>query len=155
MKVNVEVERAWKKADYTIGRFFVNGIRFHESLEDPDRGLASTMSLDQIKAAKVYGQTAIPVGTYKLILSVSPKYKDRSWAKKYDGLVPEIIGVPGYSGVRIHPANNASEIEGCIAVGENKVRGGVINSQKTHCELMDKYLMPAWIAGEEMSITIR
>lgn len=155
MKVNVEVERAWKKADYTIGRFFVNGTRFHESLEDPDRGLDSAMSLDQIKAAKVYGQTAIPVGTYKLILSVYPKYKDRSWAKKYNGLVPELIGVPGYSGVRIHPANNASEIEGCIAVGENKVRGGIINSQKTYCELMDKYLMPAWIAGEEMSITIR
>lgn len=155
MKVSLGIERAWKKADYTIGRFLVNGVRFHESLEDPDRGLDSSMGLDKIKAIKIAGQTAIPTGTYKVTMSVSPKYKDHSWAKKYGGLVPEIIGVPGYSGVRIHPANNASEIEGCIAVGENKVRGGVINSQKTYCELMDKYLMPAWEAGEEMSITIR
>lgn len=155
MRVRLDIERAWKKVDYTIGRFFVNGIRFHESLEDPDRGLDSSMSLDEIKALKIPGKTAIPTGTYKVILSPSPKYKDRSWAKKYNGLVPEIVGVPGYVGARIHPANFASEIEGCVAVGENKVRGGVINSQKTYCELMDKYLMPAWYAGDEMSITIR
>ena len=155
MRVRLDIERAWKKADYTIGRFFVNGTRFHESLEDPDRGLDSSMSLDKIKALKIAGQTAIPAGTYKVTMSVSAKYKDRSWAKKYNGLVPEIVGVPGYSGVRIHPANKASEVEGCVAIGENKVRGGVINSQKTYFELMDKYLMPAWYAGEEMSITIK
>ena len=152
--LNLSTDRAWKKTDYTIGRFFVNGERFHEALEDPDRGLDSSMSPERIKAIKIHGQTAIPAGTYKVILSVSAKYKDRAWAKKYDGLVPEIFGVPCYSGVRIHPANKASEIEGCIAVGENKVRGGVINSQKTYCELMDKYIIPAWKKGEEITITI-
>jgi len=152
--MRLKIDRAWKKTGYTIGRFFVNGDRFHESLEDEDRGLDSTWSEAQVKAAKIFGQTAIPAGTYKVILSVSPKYKDRDWAKEFDGLVPEIVGVTGYSGVRIHPANKASEIEGCIAVGENKVRGGVINSKKTYLELMRNYIWPAWRSGEEILIDI-
>jgi len=153
--LRLSTDRAWKKEDYTIGRFFINDIRFHESLEDPDRGLNSSWSLAAIKAMKIAGATAIPTGTYKVILSLSEKYKNRDWAKKYDGLVPEIVGVPGFSGVRIHPANWASEIEGCIALGENKVKGGVINSKKTYYEFMDKYFMPAWKAGEEITITIK
>ena len=155
MRVRLGIERAWKKADYTIGRFFVNGLRFHESLEDPDRGLDSSMSLDKIKALKISGQTAIPTGTYKVTMSVSAKYKDRSWAKKYNGLVPEIVGVPGYSGVRIHPGNTAADTDGCPLIGDNKEVGRICNSVNRYCELMDKYLMPAWVAGDEMSITIK
>jgi len=150
----LKTQRAWKKTDYTIGRFFINGIRFHDSLEDPDRGLKSSWSEAAIKAVKIAGATAIPTGTYKVILSKSEKYKDRDWAREFGGLVPEIVGVPGYSGVRIHPANWASEIEGCIALGENKVKGGVINSKKTYREFMKEYMVPAWNAGEEIKITV-
>lgn len=153
--MEIIIERAWKKADYTIGRLFVNGERICESLEDTDRGLKSSFTDAAIKAIKIAGKTAIPTGTYKVTMSVSAKYKDRSWAKKYNGLVPEIVGVPGYVAVRIHPANFASEVEGCVAVGENKVKGGVVNSQKTYCKLMDKYLIPAWNRKEAITITIR
>lgn len=153
--MKLKVDRAWKKDGYTIGRFFVNGVRFHETLEDQDRGLNSSMTEEQIKAIKVYGQTAIPTGTYKVILSVSPKYKDRDWAKEFDGMVPEVVGVPGYKGIRMHPANWASEIDGCVAMGENKVRGGLVNSKKTYLEFMRKHFMPAWKAGEEITITIK
>lgn len=153
--MEIIIERAWKKADYTIGRLFVNGARICESLEDTDRGLKSSFTDAAIKAIKIAGKTAIPTGTYKVVLSVSPKFKNKSWAKKYGGLVPEIVGVKGYVGIRIHPGANAEQTEGCPLVGENKVKGGLINSQKTYCELMDKYLMPAWKAGDEMSITIR
>ena len=153
--MKLKIDRAWKKEGYTIGRFFINGVRFHETLEDQDRGLNSSMTDEQIKAIKVYGQTAIPTGTYKVILSVSPKYKDRDWAKEFNGLVPEIVGVPGYVAARIHPANFASELEGCVATGENKVKGGVVNSKKTYRELMNKYLVPAWSRKEEITITIK
>ena len=152
--LRLSTDRAWKKPDYTIGRFFVNGERFHEALEDPDRGLTSAWGESAIKAAKIAGKTAIPAGTYKVVLSVSPKFKNKAWAAKYGGLVPEIVGVKGYLGVRIHPGANADQTEGCLLVGENKVKGGLINSQKTYCELMDKYIIPAWKKGEEITITI-
>ena len=153
--LRLKTDRAWKKADYTIGRFFVNDNRFCESLEDPDRGLDQSMNIMDILADKIPGATAIPRGTYKVVLSVSQKFKKRSWAKDYGGLVPEILGVKGFSGVRIHPSNKASEIEGCIAVGENKVKGGVINSVKKYKELMDKYILPAWTRKEEITIEIQ
>lgn len=153
--MELKTDRAWKKETYTIGKFFVNCIRLCESLEDKDRGLNSSMTLEQIKAIKVYGITAIPAGTYEVILSISPKFKSRSWAAKYSGLVPEIIGVPGFEGVRIHPGNKAEDTLGCILVGDNKVKGGLVNSTKRYYELMDKYLVPAWSRKEEITITIK
>ena len=148
------IHRKWKKADYSVGRFFVNGTYLFNSLEDPDRGLDSRMSEDEILSIKVPGKTAIPVGTYELTLSVSPKFKSRPWAKKYGGLVPEIKGVPGYTGVRIHPGTTAGDTDGCPLVGDNSAVGKLSNSQKRYYELMDKYLMPAFKNGERMQITI-
>ena len=153
--MEIIIERAWKKADYTIGRLFVNGERICESLEDTDRGLKSSFTDAAIKAIKIAGKTAIPTGTYKVVLSVSPKFKNKSWAKKYGGLVPEIVNVKGFAGIRLHPLTSAEESLGCVGVGENKVKGGLVNSVKTYYKLMDKYLIPAWNRKEEITITIR
>lgn len=152
--MNLRVERRWKRDQYTIGIMYVNGTRFSETVEDADRGLDSSMDVLTILAKKQPGITAIPTGTYKVILTVSPKFKKKSWALKYGGLVPELVGVRGYSGVRIHPANYATELEGCIAPGENKVKGGVVNSVKWYLELMDKYIFPAWTRKEDIIIEI-
>lgn len=153
--MKLKVDRAWPKPTYTIGRWFVNGLRLHESMEDKDRGLNSSMPISDILAKKVYGQTAIPTGSYRVILSYSQKFANRAWAKKYGGLVPEIQNVPGYTGVRIHPMNTAEDSLGCIGIGENKEKGKIINSTKCYYELMDKYLMPAWSRKEEILITIK
>lgn len=153
--LKLKTDRAWKKEDYTVGRFFINGIRFYETLEDKDRGLAQHWTVAAIKVAKIYGQTAIPTGTYKVVLSYSKKFKDKSWAKKYGGQTPEIIGVPGFEGVRIHPGNTASDTLGCILLGENKKKGALLNSKKRYEEFMDKYFMPAWSRKEEITITIK
>lgn len=152
--LRLSTDRAWKKPTYTIGRFFVNDTRLCESLEDTDRGLNSNFTEAAIKLAKIYGQTAIPTGTYKVILSVSDKFKKKAWAAKYGGLVPEIVGVKGFSGVRIHPGNTAEDTLGCVLVGENKKAGAVINSVKCYYELMDKYIFPAWTRKEEITIEI-
>lgn len=151
----LKVNRAWKKDKYTIGKFYVNGVRLCESLEDKDRGLNMGMSEAAIRAVKVPGQTAIPIGTYRIILSVSPRFKSKAWAAKYGGLVPEIVGVPGFSGIRIHPGTDENSTSGCLIVGENKVVGKVVNSQKRFYELMDNYLMPAWQRGESITIMIK
>ena len=151
----LKVNRRWKKESYTIGELFVNGVRLCNTLEDKDRGLNSSMPVGIINQKKIYGLTAIPTGTYKVVLSYSPKFAKKAWAKKYGGLVPEILNVKGYSGVRIHIGQTDKDTLGCILVGENKEVGKVINSTKCYYELMDKYIMPAWSAKEEITITIK
>lgn len=153
--MKLKIDRNWKAETYTIDALFINGVRFCEMVEDKDRGLNSGMPLAEINAKKVYGETAIPTGTYKVILSYSNKFKNKTWAKKYGGLVPELVEVKGFSGVRIHPGNTAADSLGCLLIGENKIKGGVINSQKRYYELMDKYLVPAWSRKEEITITIK
>ena len=148
------IHRKWRKDTYTIGRFFARGKLLFNSLEDKDRGIASFMAEETIKAIKVPGKTAIPTGTYRLVLSRSGKFKNKAWSKKYNGLVPEIIGVPGFKGIRIHPGSNDSNTDGCPLVGDNTAVGKLTNSVKRYCELMDNYIMPAYEKGETMEITI-
>lgn len=145
--------RKWPKKGYTIGIFYVSGKRLSNSLEDEDRGLVQTMPTGKINQIKVKGSTAIPKGTYKVILSVSPKFKDRPWGKKYNGLVPEILNVKGFSSIRIHPGTDASSTSGCLIVGDNTKVGMVTNSTKRYYELMDM-LVPAWDKGEEIILEI-
>lgn len=155
--MKLKISRDWNKPEkgYCISRFFINGERFSEVLEDPDRGLNSSMPLSEIKEKKIHGRTAIPKGTYRVVLSVSPKFKDKAWAKKYGGLVPEIVGVPGFSGVRIHPGNTAADTEGCPLVGLNKAVGRLLYSQDTYERMMTVHLMPAHIAGEKITLLIK
>lgn len=148
------LRRIFKGHSYTIGKLFINGVYECDTLEDQDRGLTSQMSLEEIKAKKVYGVTAIPTGTYSInMTTVSPKFKDRAWAKPYKGILPRLENVKGYEGVLIHVGNKAEDTLGCILVGENKVKGQVINSTATFYELMT-VLLKAQSAGEVIELTI-
>ena len=70
--MEVLIDRAWKKDDYTISRLYVNGKLFGcNTLEDTDRGLNQEMDLNEIKNEKVYGQTAIPSGSYECVYTLS------------------------------------------------------------------------------------
>lgn len=148
------LRRIFKGPRYTIGKLFINGVYECDTLEDQDRGLTSQMSLEEIKAKKVYGVTAIPTGTYSInMTTVSPKFKDRAWAKPYKGILPRLENVKGYEGVLIHVGNKAEDTLGCILVGDNKVKGQVINSTATFYELMT-VLLKAQSAGEVIELTI-
>lgn len=149
------LNRRWKKDTYTIGEMFVNGVKFSETCEDKDRGLKDSMSEWEIKSKKVYGQTAIPTGTYKLSMTYSPKFATRPFAKKYGGKVVEIMNVKGYQGVRIHPFNTAQDSLGCVAVGRNLEKGKVLQSTIYYMRLVDNYIMPALSRGEEITLTIK
>ena len=153
------LDRIYKGDKYTIGHLYVekNGQMTYlcDTLEDKDRGIKSKWPIMQILSVKVHGETAIPLGTYKIVKTISPKFKYRVWGKRYGGYVPEIQSVPGFSGVRIHPANKATEVDGCVAVGKNTVKGQVTNSQKTYYDLMDKYIVQAWNSGEDIYLTIK
>lgn len=148
------LRRIFKGPQYTIGKLYVNGVYECDTLEDTDRGLHETQSLLEIQSKKVYGQTAIPYGTYKIDMNtVSPKFKDRSWAKFCGGKLPRLIDVKGYEGVLIHVGNKAEDTLGCILVGENKVKGQVINSTASFNKLM-KLLLQANIDGEDIELTV-
>ena len=131
--MKLELKRIAKKDKYTIGHLYIDGKFFCDTLEDPDRGLTSTMNLTEIKAKKIKGDTAIPTGTYKITLDVvSPKYSNFSkypYVKFCGGKMPRLLNIPGYEGVLIHAGNTQKDTEGCLLVGLNKVVGKVINSQ--------------------------
>lgn len=132
------LKRIAKMEKYTIGKLYIDGKYFSDTLEDTDRNLTSTMSKDEIAKVKVYGKTAIPTGTYVVDMNtVSPKFGKRSWAQPYKGKVPRLQDVPGYEGVLIHPGNTADDTLGCILVGRNKVKGQVVESQDTFHSLMN------------------
>ena len=143
-------KRIAKKSKYTIGKMYIDGQYICDTLEDADRGLNQNMSLEEIKNKKVYGETAVPTGTYKVDMNtVSPKFKSRTWAKPYGGKLPRLVLVPGYDGVLIHPGNKAEDTLGCILVGENKAVGQVLNSQVTF-----KKIMSILTKGTNITITI-
>ena len=149
------LDRIYKGPNYTIGKLYINGIYECDTLEDVDRGLTSQMLLDEIKAKKIYGNTSIPTGTYIVNMNtVSPKFKDRIWAKPYNGILPRLEKVLGYEGVLIHVGNKAEDTLGCILVGENKIKGQVINSTATFHELMT-VLLKAYKANEVIELTIK
>lgn len=150
----IVIERRWPKAGYTIGRLYVDNVLWFNTLEDTDRGLDQSMTVVAIKARKVYGQTAIPKGTYKVKLSYSAKFAGKAWCAKYNGLVPEITGVKGFSGVRIHPGNSAADTYGCVLVGQNTLVGYLTSSAICYYRLMDDVFMPAHLADETVTLEI-
>lgn len=150
------VERAWPKATYTIGRLFVDNERFYETLEDKDRMLFKDDPISLIRRTKVYGETAIPRGTYEVHMDiVSPKYAAVTWYKNLcGGRMPRLMDVPGFEGVLIHPGNSAIDTLGCILVGRNTKVGQLTSSRDTFKALYRK-MEAAWKRGEKITIEIR
>lgn len=147
------VERRWKKATYTIGRLYVDGQYECNTLEDKDRGLKKTDSLSYIKSRKVYGETAIPTGTYEVAMNVtSPKYSASSWYWQLcQGKVPRLLDVPGFDGILIHTGNNPLQTFGCLLVGKNTKVGELTESKATFQRLYKK-MKKAYDKGEKITI---
>lgn len=143
------LERIARKDGYTIGRLYIDGTYFCDTLEDTDRGLTSDMSLEEIRKKKLHGVTAIPTGTYRVTLSVqSRKYLGKEQYQFCHAYLPRLISVPGYEGVLIHIGNYPKDTDGCILVGRNTVKGAVMNSTQTFKELYEKlqtYTGSIWI----------
>lgn len=123
----------------TIGYLLVDGGFFCYTLEDKDRGLKQTDSLLYIKANKIFGKTAIPYGDYKVQLSTSQRFKR---------VLPEVLNVKGFEGVRIHRGNTAEDTHGCPLVGFRKAFNQVFESTKAEEQLM------ALMQGKEITLTI-
>lgn len=138
--MNILLKRIAKKDNYTIGKLYIDGKYFCDTLEDKDREIKQTDNLLYIKAHKIFGKTAIPYGTYNLVLTYSPKFKH---------ILPLIENVKGFSGIRIHSGNTADDTEGCLLVGRNNLVGMVTHSADTL-----KALMAQLIGKEKITLTI-
>lgn len=134
--------------EYTIGKMYTDGNYFCNTLEDKVRELNDINhdgDFDDPGEGKVYGETAIPCGRYHVIVTNSPKLKRR---------LPLLVGVPGFTGIRIHKGTDQRHTEGCILVGENKIVGGLINGAYYETVLRD--LIDSDVAVGKMTfITIK
>jgi hypothetical protein len=130
--MELTLKRIALRDTYTIGKLYVDGVYVCDTLEDKVRDLNKDGDLNDAGEGKVYGKTAIPYGRYEITMKVqSPKYSQRAsyaWCKGY---LPRLLNVPHFEGILIHGGNSAEDSCGCLLVGENKVKGKVINSMAT------------------------
>ena len=119
--MKLTLKRIALRSTYTIGRLYVDGNYFCDTLEDTVRDLNKNGKFDNGEK-KVYAKTAIPYGTYEIKWTYSPRFK------KY---TPQLINVPSFEGIRIHAGNSSTDTEGCLLLGENKKVGMVLNSRAT------------------------
>ena len=127
------LHRKYLKESYTIGALYVDGIYFCDTLED------------KVREEKIKNETAIPYGTYKVVLTESPKFKRE---------LPLLLDVPRFTGIRIHRGNTDSDTSGCILVGENKQKGKVINSAMYELLLVNM-IKGAIFNGDSVHIEIK
>ena len=141
--MKLTIKRTITRSSYTLGKLYIDGVYFCDTLEDKDRGLTQNMSVEQIKSIKVPGETAIPKGTYRVTLDiVSPKFsKYPFYMQTCEGKLPRLIDVKGYEGVLIHVADGPkrdSLLQGCIGIGNLSAEEYLINGKKVFVELYNK-----------------
>ncbi len=94
----------------TISKVFVDGEQKCFFLEDVDRGLDDSMTVEQIAAIKVYGKTAIPYGRYEIAVT---------WSNRFQMMLPLLLNVKGFDGIRVHWGNKPENTDGCPLAGES------------------------------------
>lgn len=120
MKITVKRDTWTNKSTTSI--VYIDGVQFCYGMEDKDRYLENNPK------DKVYGETAIPRGTYKVIINFSSRFQK---------LMPQVLDVPGFDGIRIHPGNSSADTHGCLLVGLSRTADYVSNSRQAFSKLMD------------------
>ena len=134
--MKIRVVREIFSDTYTHGRLYVDGVFQCYTLEDKDRFLELPQN------EKVPGESAIPIGEYKLIIDLS---------RRFGRIMPHVLDVPRFEGVRIHSGNTSQDTEGCLLVGNVRNRDRVTDSRAAFTSLMDK-LEDAYERGQSINI---
>lgn len=117
---------------YTLGKLYIDNEEFCYTCED------------KVREKKIYGVTAIPTGTYKVIVT---------WSNRFQKILPLLMDVPGFAGIRIHSGNSDADTDGCILVGLERTAEGVARSRDAMAKLMPK-LNDAFHNNEEITIEV-
>lgn len=129
--MKLTLKRKFLGDKYTVGDLSIDGKFFCNTIEDTVRELPATCPYTPKGQSckckgKVYAQTAIPAGTYKVTLEYSPRFKRK---------LPLLHNVPHFIGILIHSGNDESASAGCLIVGNNTVKGRVTESRATSDKL--------------------
>lgn len=153
--MKIEMKRIFTNGRYTISHIYAYGVYVSDAIEDTDRGLDDSMSVNDIRKKKVYAKTAIPTGTYDLTIDIiSPKFVQKPYYKKFcDGKLPRLLNVPGFDGILMHRGATERDSAGCVILGYNKIKGQVVNSQEAF-EKLYKILEEANKRKEKITIEI-
>ena len=116
-KMKITVKRMHRTDISTIGELYIDGVFECYTLEDIEREV------------KIKSETAIPKGTYKVIINQSNRFKR---------LLPLLLNVPNFEGVRIHSGNTNHDTEGCILVGQTRSKNFIGQSRKAFDKLFKK-----------------
>lgn len=131
--MNVRVVREPTLNGTTMGVVLVDGRFFGFALEDAVREVPGK----PVEAWKQPGVTAIPSGRYQLALT---------WSPKFARITPELVDVPGFTGVRIHPGNTAGDTEGCILMGIQRA-GVMLQDSQRACQRLQAMLQASQERG--------
>ena len=137
--MELKLKRIARRETYTIGRLYIDGVYFCDTLEDKDRGLKQSLPASVNAAKKRFGATAIPTGRYQVTLKIkSHKFSKKKQYEFCGGYLPRLMNVPAFEGVLIHIGNTAKDTEGCLLVGKNTKVGKVLESGVTFRALYEK-----------------
>jgi RNase P/RNase MRP subunit p30 len=130
---------------FRAGKLLMNNKFFGYTIEDKDRGLTQSMSLEEISKIKVYGKTAIPTGRYEICMTYSNRFKR---------FMIQIMNVKGFDGIRMHIANSAKDVEGCVGVAYEDSSDGFAGNSAKAVEKLEKDIELA-LKKEKVWITMR
>jgi len=141
--MELELHRTNLGAKATLGTLMVNGKAECITLEDVVRLDDPNTSKDE--GAKVYGETAIPAGRYRVIINMSPRLQR---------MMMRLLGVPGFDGILIHSGNDDVDTKGCILVGLTIDGPDHIHGGSIELPILQAKVQKALDAGEEVWITV-
>ena len=141
--MELRLERLWPKAEYTVGRLYIDGELFCNTLEDKVADVNRNGEFDGAER-KVPGKTAIPYGTYKIFYG---------WSPRFGRNLPRLLNVTAFEGILIHPGNTAEDSAGCILVGRNTEVGRLTQS-RLYSDELNKRIDIAQRRGEPITIEI-
>ena len=142
--MELELTRSTKTNKSTIGELTLDGVFECFILEDKDRGLRQGMTVSELMALKIKKETAIPTGRYEIVVSFSDRFQK---------MLPLLLDVPAYEGIRIHPGNTDTNTEGCLLPGKSKSANAVGSSRIAFTALFDK--IKAALQREKIFITVK
>lgn len=129
--MQVTVKRIYNCSTYCISHVYIDSNYICDAIEDTDRMLDDSMTTEEIRKKKVYAQTAIPTGIYKMTLAyASPKFSKKEYYWNFcKGKLPRLENVKGFSGILWHIGTSANSSAGCLILGYNKIKGKVVDSK--------------------------